>query len=87
MLKVVGASWVQTRVSWCLLVSISLLGLVALYLGPSYSAEPDGKYAATVFYGKESKFRLEYWGQNNNPEDIKKGVARGFYQPDISKTG
>lgn len=36
MLKVVGASWVQTRVSWCLLVSISLLGLVALYLGPSY---------------------------------------------------
>ncbi|KAL1450762.1 hypothetical protein WDU94_003087 [Cyamophila willieti] len=87
MLKVVGASWVQTRVSWLLLISISLLGLVALYYGPSYSAEPDGKYAATVYYGQETKFRLEYWGQNNDPADIKKGVARGFYQPDIYRTG
>uniref|UniRef100_A0A8D8M7Y8 Phospholipase B-like lamina ancestor n=1 Tax=Cacopsylla melanoneura TaxID=428564 RepID=A0A8D8M7Y8_9HEMI len=87
MLKVVGASWVQTRVSWLLLIGISLLGLVALYYGPSYSAEPDGKYAATVYYGQETKFRLEYWGQNNNPADIKKGVARGFYQPDIYRTG
>lgn len=33
MLKVVGASWAQTQLSWCLIITITMLGLLAFYFG------------------------------------------------------
>lgn len=33
MLKVVGASWAQTQLSWCLIITITFLGLLAFYFG------------------------------------------------------
>jgi len=49
--------------------------------------EYDGKYAATAFWSKEFGLRIEFFGQNNNPLVIKKGVARAYYRPDLSQNG
>jgi len=87
MLKVVGASWAQTQLSWCLIITITLLGLLAFYFGGTIRNEYDGKYAATAFWSKEFGLRIEFFGQNNNPLVIKKGVARAYYRPDLSQNG
>ncbi|XP_050427477.1 putative phospholipase B-like lamina ancestor [Adelges cooleyi] len=87
MLKVVGASWAQTQLSWCLIVTITMLGLLAFYFGGSIRDENDGNYAATVFWTREAGMRISFWGQNNNPEKIRKGVARAYYRPGLFENG
>lgn len=49
--------------------------------------EYDGKYAASAFWTKEFGLRIEFFGQNNDPLKVKKGVARAYYRPDLSKNG
>ncbi|CAH1725232.1 unnamed protein product [Aphis gossypii] len=87
MLKVVGASWAQTQLSWCLIIAITLLGLLAFYFGGSIRNEYDGKYAATAFWSKEFGMRIDFCGQNNDPLKVRKGVARAYYRPDLSENG
>lgn len=47
----------------------------------------DGKYAATVYWSRTAGYRLQFWGQNNDPAAIKKGVARAYYSPDMTADG
>jgi hypothetical protein len=46
----------------------------------------DGNYAATVYHNAKG-YDIKFWGQGNNPDDVKKGVARAYYRPDMTKTG
>ncbi|VVC38026.1 Phospholipase B-like [Cinara cedri] len=87
MLKVVGASWAQTQLSWCLIITITMLGLIAFYFGGTIRNEYDGKYAATAFWSKEFGLRIDFCGQNNDPLKVRKGVARAYYRPDLTKNG
>lgn len=49
--------------------------------------EYDGKYAATAFWTKEFGLRIDFCGQNNDPIKVRKGVARAYYRPDLTKNG
>lgn len=87
MLKVVGASWLQTKVTSLTLVAIIVVGIFTVFFGGMTRDTRDGNYAATAFWGENAGFRIEFWGQGNNPCDIPKGVARAYYKPDMSKNG
>lgn len=87
MLKVVGASWTQTRFSTFLIAAVAGLGLVTILFGEIPRDVYDGRYAATVFWSEKSGFRIEFWGQGNDPNTIRKGVARAYYRPDMLTTG
>lgn len=49
--------------------------------------EYDGKYAATAFWSKDFGLRIDFCGQNNDPQNVRKGVARAYYRPDLTKNG
>nr|XP_018907684.1 PREDICTED: uncharacterized protein LOC109037460 [Bemisia tabaci]XP_018907685.1 PREDICTED: uncharacterized protein LOC109037460 [Bemisia tabaci] len=87
MLKVVGASWNQIRLSWWLLAGVAVLGIITVYCGGRPSAVADRNYAATVSWTLGSGYRCDYFGQNNAPDSIKKGVARAYYQSKMAETG
>ncbi|XP_075220936.1 putative phospholipase B-like lamina ancestor isoform X2 [Lycorma delicatula] len=87
MLKVVGASWTQTRFSTFLIAAVAGLGLVTILFGEIPRDVYDGRYAATVFWNEKSGFRIEFWGQGNDPNAIRRGVARAYYRPDMLTTG
>ncbi|XP_022187919.2 putative phospholipase B-like lamina ancestor [Nilaparvata lugens] len=88
MLKVVGASWSQTRYSSLLIASVALMGMITiLFLEFVPRDVYDGRYAATVFWNAQTGFRIEFWGQGNDPRTIRKGVARAYYRPEMLSTG
>lgn len=59
-----------------------------LCLFDTCSFDDDGKYAATVTWNPESeRYDIKLLGQNNDPRDVKPGIARAYYQPDMQKTG
>lgn len=86
-LKVVGASWVQTKISSYILGFLGILAILALFVGQIERIQEDGNYAATVFYSEKTGYRIEYWGQSNDLKDIAKGVARAHFRGDIDTTG
>ncbi|XP_063624010.1 putative phospholipase B-like lamina ancestor [Cydia splendana] len=86
-LKVVGASWLRTKISSYILGIIGVLAIVALFVGQFDRIQEDGNYAATVFYSNKTGYRIEYWGQSNDLSDIPKGVARAHFRMDIDTTG
>lgn len=47
----------------------------------------DGMYAATVYWRPHVGFKPEFWGQNNKPSSVPKGVARAYYRPNIYSSG
>ncbi|XP_046987012.1 putative phospholipase B-like lamina ancestor isoform X1 [Schistocerca americana] len=87
MLKVVGASWFQTRMSKLILVAVVLLGVIILILGEIEVKAEDGNYAATVTWVESTGFNIEFWGQGNDPQEIPQGVARAYYRPDLNFDG
>ncbi|CAH0715655.1 unnamed protein product, partial [Brenthis ino] len=86
-LKVVGASWLQTKISSYILGFLGILAILALFVGQMERIQEDGNYAATVFYSEKTGYRIEYWGQSNDLKDIAKGVARAYFRGDVDTTG
>ncbi|XP_026735278.1 putative phospholipase B-like lamina ancestor [Trichoplusia ni] len=86
-LKVVGASWLQTKISSYILGILGLLSILALFVGQIERIQEDGNYAATVFFSNKTGYRIEYWGQSNELKDIPRGVARAYFRMDIDTTG
>lgn len=87
MLKVIGASWFQTRVSTCIVGVVSALGILAIILGEIDNEEDDGVYSATVFWSEIAGFDIDFWGQGNKMEEIPNGVGRAYYKQEIETTG
>lgn len=71
----------------CIDYHVKSVYLHTTYLRNSFRNEYDGKYAASAFWTKEFGLRIEFFGQNNDPLMVKKGVARAYYRPDLSKNG
>lgn len=86
-LKVIGASWLQTKISSYILGFLGVLAILALFVGQIERIQEDGNYAATVFYSEKTGYRIEYWGQSNDLKDIARGVARAYFRGDIETTG
>ncbi|XP_063826325.1 putative phospholipase B-like lamina ancestor [Ostrinia nubilalis] len=86
-LKVVGASWLRTKVSSYILGILGILAILALFAGQIERIQEDGNYAATVFYSDKTGYRIEYWGQSNELADIPRGVARAYFRMDVETTG
>uniref|UniRef100_A0A1E1WM03 Phospholipase B-like n=1 Tax=Pectinophora gossypiella TaxID=13191 RepID=A0A1E1WM03_PECGO len=86
-LKVVGASWLQTKISSYILGLLGILAILALFVGHIERSQEDGNYAATVFYSEKTGYRIEYWGQSNKLEDIARGVARAYFRRDVDTAG
>ncbi|XP_045773042.1 putative phospholipase B-like lamina ancestor [Maniola jurtina] len=86
-LKVVGASWMQTKISSYILGFLGVLSILALFVGQIERIQEDGNYAATVFYSEKTGYRIEYWGQSNDLKDIARGVARAYFKEGIETTG
>ncbi|XP_043274296.1 putative phospholipase B-like lamina ancestor [Venturia canescens] len=88
MLKVVGASWLQTRISTYILVAVGLLGIGAVLIGEFGRDQKDGTYSATVFWNPKGRYyRIDFWGQGNNLVSVSKGAARAYYKTRIHETG
>lgn len=87
MLKVVGASWVKTRISLYILFGAALLALSAVFIADIERPQYDGTYCATAYWSHKSGFRVEFWGQQNNLANISKGVARICYKDTIFENG
>ncbi|OXU28719.1 hypothetical protein TSAR_012956 [Trichomalopsis sarcophagae] len=87
MLKVVGASWLQTRISTYILVAVALLGIGAVILGEFGRVENDGTYSATVWWKRISGYRIDFWGQGNDLKSLPLGAARAYYKTGILQTG
>jgi hypothetical protein len=87
MLKVIGASWFQTRVSTCIVGAVSALGILAVIMGEIDKEEDDGVYSATVYWSEIAGFRIDFWGQGNKMEEIPYGVGRAYYKQEIDTTG
>lgn len=87
MLKVIGASWFQTRVGTCIIGVVLALGILAVIVGELGREEDDGVYSATVFWSENAGFRIDFWGQGNEMEEIPYGVGRAYYKQEIDTTG
>lgn len=87
MLKVVGASWYQTRISTYILIGSGLLVIGAFFVANMERPQYDGTYCATVYWSKNAGFKIEYWKQRNDLENIPKGVARTCYKDSTYENG
>ncbi|XP_053986951.1 putative phospholipase B-like lamina ancestor isoform X1 [Hylaeus volcanicus] len=88
MLKVVGASWLQTRISTYILIAVALLGIGAIILGEfGHSVEQDGTYSATVSWNHKGGYRIEFWGQGNDLAAVAMHAARAYYKTGIFENG
>ncbi|XP_046834493.1 putative phospholipase B-like lamina ancestor [Vespa crabro] len=87
MLKVVGASWLQTRISTYILVAVALLGIGAIILGEFGHVEKDGTYSATVSWNRKGGYRIDFWGQGNDLTSIPLNAARAYYKTGILENG
>ncbi|KZC13268.1 PREDICTED: putative phospholipase B-like lamina ancestor [Dufourea novaeangliae] len=87
MLKVVGASWLQTRISTYILVAVALLGIGAVILGEFGHVEQDGTYSATVTWNRKGGYRIDFWGQGNDLTAVPLHAARAYYKTGIFEHG
>ncbi|XP_066905909.1 putative phospholipase B-like lamina ancestor [Halyomorpha halys] len=87
MLKVVGASWEQTRLTSILLFIVVVIALVTILFFEVPITPDDGIYSATAFYSKKTGFNIKFWGQNNRPHKVNKGIVRAYYKPTTHQTG
>ncbi|KAL7307537.1 hypothetical protein TKK_0000234 [Trichogramma kaykai] len=87
MLKVVGASWLQTRISTCILLAVVIFGIgIIVFAGYGRSVQ-DGMYSATVRWKERNGYRIEFWGQGNVLTNLPMGVARAYYQTSLLHSG
>ncbi|XP_077282876.1 phospholipase B domain containing lamina ancestor [Temnothorax americanus] len=87
MLKVVGASWLQTRISTYILVAVALLGIGAIIFSEYGHVEKDGTYSATVSWNHKGGYRIDFWGQGNDLADVRLNAARAYYKTGIFESG
>ncbi|KAK2581862.1 hypothetical protein KPH14_002325 [Odynerus spinipes] len=87
MLKVVGASWLQTRISTYILLAVALLGIGAIILGEFGHVKKDGTYSATASWNHKGGYRIDFWGQGNDLETIPLNAARAYYKTGIFENG
>lgn len=88
MLKVVGASWFKTRISTYIIAGAAILSLCALFIAENTEKpEYDGTYCATTYWSRKNGFRVEFWGQQNDLLQIKKGAARICYKDSTFQNG
>ncbi|XP_067010780.2 putative phospholipase B-like lamina ancestor [Anabrus simplex] len=87
MLKVVGASWVQTKIISTVLAALMALGIVVYIFGEYERAVEDGTYSATVHWSEDLGFRISFWGQGNTLEEVPEGIARAYYKPELDDNG
>ncbi|XP_050451594.1 putative phospholipase B-like lamina ancestor [Cataglyphis hispanica] len=89
MLKVVGASWWQTRISTYILVAVALIGIGAIILSECdfLHVEKDGIYSATVSWNHKGRYHIEFWGQGNDLANVQLNVARAYYKTSIFESG
>ena len=87
MLKVVGASWLQTRISTYILVAVALLGIGAIILSEFGHVEQDGTYSATVLWNRKGGYRIDFWGQGNDLTAVPMHAARAYYKTGIFEQG
>lgn len=87
MLKVVGASWLQTRISTYILLAVALLGIGAIILGEFGHVEQDGTYSATVLWNRKGGYRIDFWGQGNDLTAVPLHAARAYYKTGIFEHG
>uniref|UniRef100_A0A0C9RIQ3 Phospholipase B-like n=1 Tax=Fopius arisanus TaxID=64838 RepID=A0A0C9RIQ3_9HYME len=87
MLKVVGASWLQTRIATYILVAVALMGIGAIILGEFGRIDNDGTYAAVVTWNPKVGYKIDFWGQGNDLDTLPRRAARGYYRTRIQETG
>lgn len=87
MLKVVGASWLQTRISTYILAAVGLLGIGTIIIGEFGHIEQDGTYSATVSWNHKGGYRIDFWGQGNDLTAIPLNAARAYYRTRIFESG
>ncbi|XP_055387142.1 putative phospholipase B-like lamina ancestor [Condylostylus longicornis] len=86
-LKVVGASWIKTRISTFILVAAGFLSICALFIAKIERPKYDGTYCATMFWNEKTGFNIEYWKQRNDLHNIPKGAARICYKDSMYQNG
>lgn len=86
-LKVVGASWLKTRISSMILLGAGLLAIGAFFIANMDRPHFDGTYCATAYWSKKSGFRIEYWKQRNDLDNIPLGVGRICYKDSTLENG
>lgn len=87
MLKVVGASWVRTRISTFIILGAILLAICALFFTDMEKPVFGGNYCATVYHSDKSGYHIEFWGQQNDLASVPRGVARICYKNTIDENG
>jgi len=87
MLKVVGASSWKINFSAFVLGGSLLCAVGLLLLAEIERPEYNGTYCATAFWSPKFGFRVEFWGQRNDLQEVAKGVARACYRDAVDTTG
>lgn len=87
MLKVVGASWHKTRIGSYILIGALMLAVAALFLADMERPTYNGTYCATTYWARNSGYRLEFWGQRNDLDQVAKGVVRACFRDSILTNG
>uniref|UniRef100_A0A182NIL0 Phospholipase B-like n=1 Tax=Anopheles dirus TaxID=7168 RepID=A0A182NIL0_9DIPT len=87
MLKVVGASWHKTRIGSYILIGALMLAVAALFLADMERPSYNGTYCATAYWARNSGFRLEFWGQRNDLDQVPKGAVRACFRDSILTNG
>lgn len=87
MLKVVGASWMKTRISTMIIAGSLLLAVGSLYFIVVERPQQSGTYCATVYWSVKSNFRTQYWGQQHNLSLVPVGAARSCYSDSTLTNG
>lgn len=87
MLKVVGASWHKTRIGTYILVGAIMLAVAALFLADMERPTYRGTYCATTYWARNSGYRMEFWGQQNDLDQVPKGVVRACFRDSVLTNG
>lgn len=83
----VGASWLQTRISTFILVAVGLLGVGTIIFVEFGHVEQDGTYSATVSWNPKGGYRIDFWGQGNDLNAVPLNAARAYYKTGIFESG
>lgn len=87
MLKVVGASWLKTRISSMIIAGALLLAVGSMYFLFVERPQSSGTYCATMRWTEAHGYRPAYWGQQNNLSLVPAGVARTCYSDSTQTNG
>lgn len=87
MLKVVGASWYKTRISTYILGGAFMLAFGAFFIAGMDRPNYSGTYCATTYWARNSGFRVEFWGQRDDLQDVPRGAVRACFKHSLMESG